>query len=249
MRLVVLFLFVFSCIEAQILQTNRIEDTLEHLNNSTWLLLNLDDTLIEGTNQLGRVHWYRHEVQKLMQRGLSRKEAQKRFYPQWILSQTICPFRLVESTTASVIATAQRAAQKVLGLTDRHPSIAALSIEQLQKLQLDLSRNTPVIADFDWGETLYRNGVWFLADCSKAEAISRLLSACSERPNRIVLVDDNLQLLEEVSQVLESLKIEFVGIHYTKALERAFQREIAELQYSRLPEILSDREASALLLK
>lgn len=250
MRIVLILFLTLSCLEAKILQTNRIEDALTHLNRSSFLAVNLDDTLLEGENQLGRAKWYSHETQKLTLQGLSNEIAQKSFYPQWVLSQTICPIRTVEANTAAVIAKAQRIAHSVMGMTARHPSIAPLSIEQLAKLHIDLSKTAPILPlHFDWKQTVYRNGVWFIADfLSKSDAFANLLTAMSEnRPKRVVFIDSERENLEEMEKVLEFLKLEFIGIHYTKAHERPFDSAIADLQYRTLPEIISDSEAAAIL--
>lgn len=245
MQLVFIFLGMLFCLEAKILETNRIEDVLLHLDEKSWLLFDIDDTLLEGENQLGRAEWYSHEIQKLLLRGHTAETAQKTFYPQWILSQILCPIRTVEPNTAAVVAKAQKRSRHVLGLTGRHPSIAALSAEQLSKLQIDLSKSAPPFPEaFDWKGTKYQKGIWFITDfLSKNEAFSRLLAVLSENgPKRIVFVNSAREDLEEMEKSLDLLKIEFIGIHYTKAHERPFDPKIADLQYSRLPEIFSDAQ-------
>ncbi len=249
MRLFLLFLTSLSLLEAKILQTNRIDDILSHINASTWVLFNLDDTLLEGENQLGRAEWYDHETKKLMQRGKSREDAQKYFYPRWILSQTICPVRLIEPHTRLIVAKAQAMAKRVLGLTARHPPIAPLTVEQLHRFGIDLTETAPVFpSGFDFKTTLYRNGIWFVTDFqSKGKVFARLLDAIEVRPKRIVFIDDGRHHLEEMEKVLSERKIEFIGIHYKRARERPYDSQIADLQYRSLPDILSDAEASLIL--
>lgn len=243
MQLILLFLLALFSLEAKILQTNNIEDVLAYLNPSTWLVLPIDDTLLEGENQLGRAKWYDHEIQKRMHQGMSQEIAQNTFYPQWVLSQMICPVRTVELNTAAVIAKAQGAALAVLGLSTRRPSMAALTAEQLAKLHIDLSKKAPPFPLYFDG--VYRNGIWFFSDSSKIEALVRLFSAMAEnRPKRLVFIDEHL---EELEKALEPLNIECIGIRYTKAQERPFDPAIADVQYSNLPEIFSDAEAAAIL--
>ncbi len=250
MKLFILFLLSFSLLEAKIVHTSHIEDLLSHLNESTWVLFDLDDTLLEGENQLGRAKWYYHETEKLMRRGLSDVDAQKLFYPQWILSQTICPTRTLEPHTALIVAKAQAMTERAIALTARHPPIASLTVEQLQKLNIDLAETALKIpSDFAMETTLYRNGIWFLTDFQqKGKTFARLLDAMEECPKRIVYIDDGRHHLEEMEKALSEKKIEFIGIHYKRAFERPYDAQIAELQYRSLPEILSDAEA-ALILK
>jgi FMN phosphatase YigB (HAD superfamily) len=250
MRLLFLLLLSFSLLEAKIIQTNHIEDILSHLNASTWVLFDLDDTLIEGENQLGSAKWYYHETEKLVQRGLSNEHAQKVFYPQWILSQTICPVRTIEPHTALIVAKAQAMTERAIGLTTRPPPIASLTSEQLQKLGIDLTETALEFpSGFDLEATVYRNGIWFLSDLpSKGKIVLRLLDAMEAHPKRIVYIDDGRHHLEEMEKALSEKKIEFIGIHYKRAQKRPYDSQIADLQYRSLPEILSDAEA-ALILK
>ncbi len=249
MRLILIFLAALSCLEGKIIQTNKLADALAFLDRSSWLLLDLDDTLLEGENQLGRAKWYNYEIQKLMRQGADCEIAQKSFYPQWILSQILCPVRTVEPNSAGVVAKAQEMAQCVMGLTSRHPPIASLSVEQLQKLHIDLSKTAPTLPiGFEWGETLYRNGIWFITGfLSKGETFARMLAAVSNPPKRVICVDDGRLHLEEMEKALQPLQIEFIGIHYTKAQERPFNPQVAEMQYSHLPEVLSDAEAALMI--
>ncbi len=249
MRFILILFLTLSSLEAKIFQTNRIEDALTHLNKSSWLLLDIDDTLLEGENQLGRVEWHYHEIKKRILHGISSERAQKCCYPQWILSQTICPIRTVEPNTASIIAKMQKIAHSVMGITKRHPSIAALSVEQLAKLHIDFSKTAPTLpSHFDWTQTVYRNGVWFISDFfSKGKAFAHLIAIAENKPSRVIFIDSAKLHLEEMEKALESFKIEFIGIHYTKAHERPFDPAIADLQYSSLPEILSDAQAAAIL--
>lgn len=249
MRWLILFFFCFTLLEAKIVTTNSIEQTLLYMDKSSWVLFGVDDTLIEGENQLGRIKWYYHETRKLLQKGLSEEKTHALFYPQWILSQTICPFRTVEVATANIVAKAQTMAQKVFALSARHPPIASLTVEQLSKLKIDFSQTAPELPqEYPLESTLYRNGVWFVTHMrSKGSEMNRFLNASKSLPKRIVFINDNRPPLEEMEKILETKEIEFIGIHYTKAQERLFDERIADLQHRSLPQILSDNLASAIL--
>lgn len=245
MRLIFIILAIFSSLKAKILQTTRIEDALLYLDANSWLLLDIDDTLLETESQLGRVSWVYYEIQKLIQQGVEHETAQKRVFSEWILTQMICPIRTIEPNTATVVAKAQRIAQHVLGLTARPPAIAALSAEQLSKLQIDLSKSAPTLpSDFNWGETAYRSGIWSLSPrCAKGESFARMMASFSEnRPKRVIFIDDWRPHLEEMEKALVPLKIEFIGLYYTKAQERPFDPALADLQYSCLLAPLSNAE-------
>ena len=249
MKLIFFFFFFVSLLQAKIIECRRIEDLLSHVDSAAWLLIDLDDTLIEGVNQLGRAKWYDHETQKLMKKGMSRYEAQMKFYPQWILAQTICPSRSVESNSAQILARAQDLSQHAIALTARHPAIASLTVEQLQKLSIDFSRSSLEFPrQFKLPQTLYRNGIWFLTDfVSKGTSFVRLLDVYSHLPQRIVMIDDSRHHLEDMERALSSHPIEFIGLHYIKAHERHFDAQVADLQYQALPEILSDADAKKIL--
>ena len=120
MAKIIIFLFAFA-LHAEIIETNRMEEILPHVDNTSWVLFDIDDTLLESAIQAGRSKWYFHEVAKLMEQGHDNETAQKLFYPEWIRSQEICPVRTPEPGISALVKKVQTIAAAVLGLTARHP--------------------------------------------------------------------------------------------------------------------------------
>jgi len=73
--------------------------------------------------------------------------------------------------------------------------------------------------------------------------------AIGQMPKKVVFVDDRWDQVENLAEALERLGIEFVGIRFSRADDRvkAFDPAIADLQFSRLPKIISDEEAKEAL--
>lgn len=248
MKWLSIFFLLFSSLQAKIIEISRIETLLHYVNETSCVLFSLDDTLLEGENQLGRLEWHDQEIAKRQTVYKSFKEAKEAFYPEWILSQMICPVRTPEKQTAFFVAKVQEIAHSASIITDRLPSIGALSVEQLQKLHIDFSKSAPVNVQVP-SHDLFRNGVYFLgAGSSQIEAISSIVASHSIPVKRLIIIDKHLESLEKLESFFSTTtSFSFVGLHYTKTGERPFCEKVAALQYRALPDLISDTYAMRLL--
>ena len=83
--------FIFS--DAKIIETSHIADVIPLIDQNTWFLVDLDNTLFEAKQALGHANWFYDQLQQKIDKGLSREEAFKEFYPEWIRVQKICPVK------------------------------------------------------------------------------------------------------------------------------------------------------------
>jgi FMN phosphatase YigB (HAD superfamily) len=92
---------------------------------------------------------------------------------------------------------------------------------------------------------LYERGVIYCGDNPKEEALIAFFQETGCMPEKVIFIDDRPDQVEKLEVRLEKLGIEFVGIRFSGADERvkAFDPAVADLQFSRLPTIISDDEA------
>ena len=69
------FSLVSAVMEAKIIETRFIEDVIPLVDQETWLLVDLDNCMFEGATALGHANWFYDELQRRMQKGMSREEA------------------------------------------------------------------------------------------------------------------------------------------------------------------------------
>lgn len=227
----ILFFFpILLC--AVILQTNRMEDVLNHVDETSWALFDLDDTVFESSIQYGRAKWYWHEFSALKkERGLDDRGAHAILYPSWIEAQEKCPIRFPEPAVPNVIERVQKVALCTIGVTARHPSISSPTLKQLDSLYIQF--HEPSEPPISIPEAQFLEGVWFLTDYNKKGlSVRQWYEGIENRPNKIVFIDDSLHNLENLETELADLNVEYVGIHYTKAHERAFEPDVARQQWN-----------------
>jgi hypothetical protein len=139
----------------------------------------------------------------------------------------------------------------VLILTARDPIEQRHTQKQIDSIQLHLSNDFPEKFTFSSPHPgLYERGVIYCGDNPKEEALFSFFQYTGRRPKKIIFVDDKQEQVKKVESGVENLGIEFVGIRFSGADERvrSFNPEVADLQFSHLPKIVSDEEAKSLLL-
>ncbi|MBS0624588.1 MAG: DUF2608 domain-containing protein [Verrucomicrobia bacterium] len=230
-KFVTFFLLCFSLLSAEIIESRKLEEVLNHIEPDAWVFFDIDDTVIESELQWGRSKWYFYEVQKLMDQGLDNTTAQKKFYPSWVEAQKICPIRTPEPITVDLVRKVQERCDATMGLTARHLIAIETTLDQLASLSIDFKTSCLAqIPQIDFEEPIdYKGGVFFITDFNKkGKVLRQLLEKSENRPSKIVFIDDGLHHLVSAEKELADLDVEFVGVHYTKTFERPFNSEIAE---------------------
>ena len=232
-KILILF-FLIASLSAEIIPTNRMEEILPHIDEDTWVLFDIDNTLLEPAIHAGTVPWFHHQVNQLMtERGIDRHAAEELFLPEWDRFLAICPIRTPEPGTANLVKLVQELSGASLALTARHPPLANLTMEQLKKLQIDFSETAPSTVYLETSHpTHWENGVLFVSFKNPKGGVFRQFIEKSDwKPKNIVFIDDRMEHLVEMESELQQIGISFTGFHYTKALERIFDPEEATKQY------------------
>jgi hypothetical protein len=252
------FFAVAACLfsltgQAKIVETTHIADAIPYIDEETWFLVDLDNTLFQAKQALGHAHWFYDEVQKRVEKGMSREEAIRDAYPDWIKTQQVCAvIPLEEDFVPSLIALQSRGVV-VMGLTHRQPSVAQSTVSQVASLGFDFIKTAPSKDSFvvpAASAALYLQGILFVGDYNKkGDVFPPFLSMIGKSPKKVVFIDDKRKNVEELEQALAKCGIEYIGIHY-RAIEQSkpiYSPELAQYQYQFLDRILSNEAASLLM--
>ena len=83
-----LLILAFSGIGvAKVIETRTIEDVVPLIDEETWFLVDLDNTLFETAQAFGHTNWFYDEIEQRMNQGVSRDEAITEIYPLWLKIQ------------------------------------------------------------------------------------------------------------------------------------------------------------------
>jgi FMN phosphatase YigB (HAD superfamily) len=231
------FIFcVISSLNAVIIQTNCMEEILPHVDETSWVLFDLDNVLIESALHAGRAEWFDHEVAKLMAaQGIDRHTADRLLIAGWNAFMEICPIQTPETNMSELVKTIQKKSEASLALTARPPHLSKLTLRQLKLLEIDFSFHAPekvllkTIHPTHWEE-----GALFASLNSKGGVFRQFIEKLDQKPKKVLFIDDALHHLEGMERECLEAGVEFIGFHYTKSTERFFDPDLASREYHEL---------------
>jgi hypothetical protein len=239
--------------EARIIETPHIADVVPLIDDDTWVLVDLDNTLFEAKQAMGHANWVYDQLEQRLNQGATREEAFLAFHPTWIKLQEKCPVKPLEEDFVPLLKQFQKKGIVVLGLTHRPPAVAKATLNQVTSLDFDFKETAPTKDSFcvpSSHPTQYVDGILFVGDFNKkGDVFLPFLSIIEKFPKKIVFIDDKKKNVEELEKAFSGRGVEFIGIYYT-AIQYApqiYSREIADFQHRFLDTVLSNEEAILLM--
>jgi hypothetical protein len=212
-------------------EISTMKEILPSLGRDVLLVLDIDNTLIEPTGNLGSDQWYYYLVKRRVASGLARAEAERRTLALWNDVQWLIRVRPVEKETPSIIAQAQRRGTRILALTARTPDLALRTRLQLASVGIRLAGLGPDLSLSADGAIRFIGGGLYVGDNrDKGEQLLLLLRRLRLAPKKIVFVDDKAYNVRHVERAVGRLRIPFQGFRYAATDERvrAFESDVAD---------------------
>lgn len=255
-RLVLCFaLFcAFSSVEAKIIETQHVADAIPYIDENTWFLVDLDNTMYQGKQALGHANWFYDLLQDKLKEGLTKEQALIAIYPEWVRTQKLCPVKALEEDFVPLLKDLQKRHIVVMGFTHRQPPVAEATIRQIASLNFDFLPTAPSKDSFSvpakGGPTIYLKGVLFVGDYNKkGDVFVPFFNVIKQKPTKVVFIDDKKKNVEEMEETMHKEGIDYVGIYYT-AIEHTppvYSRALADFQYQFLDTLMSNETAEILL--
>jgi hypothetical protein len=245
-------MFIPSVLISDILETEFFEEIINHLSPNTLVCCDLDNTLIEASQQFGSVQWGDNYRRSLIESGVSSEEAEEIVHQIWMKMLPIITMRLVDTEAPRIIQNFQQKGCIVLGLTARYPEEAQYTHSQLNRVGIHFDNRYSRQKMLLNGPVLYEKGILFCGTCNKkGEALINFLKRIEFKPQKIVFIDDKLTHIKDLENILTSFNIDYVGIRFSKADKRVneYDQALADLQWRLFPHFVTDEEAKQLLLK
>jgi hypothetical protein len=177
----------------------------------------------------------------------------------WIIQHV--PLEPMESHTPAVISRIQQRGIPILAFTARSkktaycPPFDRVTRDQLLSIGVDFTKTSLPkelsLDEVDAGMWGFSYGVVFCPGAGKGPPFAHFLKHYGYRPERIVFVDDRLNMLESMEQAMADEGIPFLGLHYVRPAP-AFNLAVANIQWHALlttGSIPSDDEALKLYLE
>lgn len=210
-------------------------EVLPSLARDALLVLDLDNTLMEPTGNLGSDQWFYHALRRYRERErLSPAEAQRKAIQVWNQVQWLIRVRPVEPELPRLVREQQDRGVRTLGLTARDPAIAGRTTQQLASIGIRLDRRSVAEQAIRKPPILFVGGVLYAGEGQdKGELLVRFLrDHVTARPRRIVFVDDKLYNVTNVERALAKHGLPAEHFRYAAADDRvaAFQADLADLE-------------------
>ncbi len=241
-----LFAFWFLCpLWAGVHEIQSLKEVLPYVTPETFLIFDLDNTLMEPTQSFGSDQWFEAKVAQKRKQGMSEEEAVPEILKTWVRIQKVTLVRPVEEITALVFAQARSHAKMVMALTARPVDLAETTGAQLKGMGIDFSTSAPVPTPMEMnvqnGRSTYRRGIFFLGENkNKGIGLLRFLEETKLQPKRIVFVDDKERHVKALEASLKDSKIAYEGLRYAgaDAHVKAFRMDVAEEEAKRFGDLI-----------
>lgn len=233
-------------------ETNSLMSILEFVERDTMVISDLDNTLMESSQQLGSSQWADDLGTKLLEAGKSYEEADRLVTPLWCEVQPQIKVQTIDPETKTMLQMLQTNGNDFFIMTTRNRPEIQFTHRQLSSLQLhpflNYMSNTNFEVSVSRGDSIfYVRGVLFSTSLhKKGIALKAFFNQINRLPKRLVFIDDKWSHVKDIGLLADQLGIEYVGVRYSGADQRvnSYNPEIARIQYEHLPLLLSDEEAA-----
>ena len=216
----------------EIKEIKTIHEALKDISYDTWLILDLDNTVMESRLELGGDAWFSALLTHATQHVTDKEQATALVIAIYRTIQFYVRTKAVESDIVAVIKGLQDIGIPVIGLTARDYFLSKATVRQLADIDIDFSRThlAPVYG------SMYERGIIYCDGRHKGEAFKQFLDHCQSWPSHIVMLDDKKGHLHHVHEVVEPLGIRFTGARYGFLDEKVkqFDMEKSKIQLAHL---------------
>ncbi|MDR3503855.1 MAG: DUF2608 domain-containing protein [Legionella sp.] len=218
-------------------EIKHVRDALKAIHFDSWLVLDLDNTVMKPRLALGGDAWFEGLFTHCLQHNIAPTISQIALLSVYNAVQDFVRTSAVELNIVLIIKALQDIGIPVIGLTARGYSISQQTIRQLGDMGVDFSQNS-IIPD---NNSSCQNGIIFCDGKDKGEKLKEVFTQLGCTPSHVAMIDDKNKHLERMKLTLDSLKIPFSGFRYSYLDEEVqqFNMEQANVQLTHLWDRLS----------
>jgi len=243
----------------KILDSKDLNDVFPLLRPTDMLGLDLDETIIEMPQMLGRTVWFEWHLAILCDKykaDFARALDETVVIYNKIHAHTLA--QAVQEETATLVHEFHKLCNSVIAITSRGAQLQDHTPRQLAcaKITFKTGKHGAISMQFNASEfsSLHEGIMYCSGGKNKPACFAEFIQTLpeTERPKRLVFIDDKRSYIEDMRNKSEQLNIEFLGIHYRRIEHKIaeFDPAIATKQLEVFAEearLISDDEARALL--
>lgn len=214
-----------------------VHDALKDIHFDSWIVLDLDNTVMESKIDLGGDAWFSSLLLHVAH-SAEVEDAMKLALMIYHEVQSHVRTKPVEPEIVKVIHALQDIGMPVIALTARSRCIAKATAAQLADIGIHFSR---AVLGPNSLVTNYVDGIIYCDGKNKGDMLRQFLELNGFSPKHVVMLDDKEKYLHQVAHHLEPLKIDFTGFRYTHLDEKVsvFDAKKANVQLALMKHRLS----------
>lgn len=234
-------------------EIHSLKEAFNEVEASSWVVLDVDETLIESVQMVGAREWGRHVAQQLSKQGVDPAEAFWKSTEYMMTVHKLIDVAPIEADTPAWIRCLQDQGITVIALTARPGYFIEETRRQLRSVNIDFSLSSPALEDcyFLPGSKPphYSQGIISTYATAKGTALAAFMQLTSATPSAIIFIDDCWENTRSVAEAMATLGIPCHTFRYAAgdAKRAAFDPKVADLQWTCLNKVLSDEQAKMLL--
>lgn len=192
------------------------------------VVLDIDNTLLTSTSDLGGDIWYQWQRGRLDIQPGEAQQVECLFEDAIGLLYELAPMQLTDPAIPKAIIDWQDRGNVVFALTSRSPKYRAATERELLRAGIDLSRNppapegrsAPVLRERAEQEWSYMQGIMMTTGMNKGTMLETLLEKTGRNFPAVVFVDDTRRHVIDVSEAYRATAgVDLHVFHYTKVEE------------------------------
>ena len=189
------------------------------------IVLDIDNTILTSTTDLGSDVWYQWQTNKLEVKPTSSQKVSCLFEDSIGLLYELSPMTLAEENLNHTISNWQISGHTVMALTSRAPQYRAATERELIRNKVNLAssalvpvgQDTMMFREIKGREISYMQGVMMTSGMNKGEMLQYLLDKTHRQFAAIVFVDDSKKNIDNIYEAYQNVKnVDMRIFHYTR---------------------------------
>jgi hypothetical protein len=241
-------------LHAEIFEVDRIEKILPYIHKEMLVIFDLDNTLIQTSQDLGSDQWFSHRMEECQKKTDRSEKEQEKLIQDYSAILNMVSFKLVEKSFIDVLTTLQKKQLTLMAQTARGMAFYWITQKHLQSVGIDLSKKTPYEKDFyfrNQKEIFWQKGILFSNGTDKGQTLFEFFDFIGYKPKAICFIDDKLTPLNKVQKECDKRKIPFIGLRYSylDSKVKSYSPHVADGKWSRIKSILFQPSSQELYLE
>lgn len=201
-----------------IFEHNQIKNFLQYCHYNSFIVLDLDNTIVEPSQELGSDQWFEKLLDQAckISPGHETVELIVKLYHA-VQHHTI--LQPVENKVVFLIKALQDIGIPVIALSSRGTPIITPTLVQLNRLGIHFNRQ--------WGQltlnftengiqsaAIFKSGIIFCNGYDKGKCLNTFFSAIKFYPKNVLMIDDKEKHLRSVEKMINAYSGKFAGVRY-----------------------------------